>query len=139
MSGLRSMNTIFNVAAKLPLGLGNPFKVAARSIAGTMAAIEQDVRDRTRQIQADIDAIHGKDVAVHFTGSAGGNVTFQTTGGTPDFPVVKGSLRFAAAGGMINGAFVEVLATGVPTTLSGHGPIRVDVGNAGSLGGITIE
>ena len=39
-------------------------------------------------------------------------------------------------GGIFNGAFVEVLATGVPTTLSGHGPIRVDVGNAGSLGGI---
>jgi hypothetical protein len=39
-------------------------------------------------------------------------------------------------GGIINGAFVEVLATGVPTTLSGHGPTRVDVGNAGSLGGI---
>ena len=100
---LRGVDFIMTTMGKLPGPLGAPFRAAHASIKVSLAQIQGDVASATRNIQADWDRIHGKTVQVHFVGSGGGNVTFQQTGGSADFPIVKGSLAFHAAGGRVGG------------------------------------
>ena len=104
LAAFGTVKYILNIFARLPGPLGAPFRAAARDIGNSMAGVQADIRRRTAQIQADINSIHGKTVSVHLQGSAGGGVTFtETAQNAQGFPIVKGSLQFHAAGGLVTG------------------------------------
>jgi hypothetical protein len=71
---LSGVKFIVDTMGKLPGPLGAPFRAAAKDIGGSMAAIRQDVKNRTTQIQADIDKIHGKTITLEMIASGHGGV-----------------------------------------------------------------
>jgi len=102
LAALRGVKFILDTMGKLPFGMGQPFRDAAKSIGNTMGGIQRDVKNRMAQVQADVDKLHGKNITVKVFASGGGGMTFTqkvaasiSSGGF--------SLHSLAAGGRLPG------------------------------------
>jgi hypothetical protein len=69
LNALKLVDRIITIFAKLPGPLGAPFRKAKDAIEGTMAKMQDQIREHLNNIQSDFDKLHGKKVTVLVAGS----------------------------------------------------------------------